>query len=88
MERRPRLWRGHEDVIALADEARARFPDDDLRAVHWVLYEWRSKPDAWERDLLSLAAGRIVTSMHEETLTRWRSWVALPPNERPSLTSE
>lgn len=73
-----------EAVCALVDTAMDTH-DTLILAVHWLLYEWRSAPDAFELDARTRAVQRLVARMDDVEHTTWRNWLLLPPLERPAV---
>ena len=55
------------------------------QAVYWLLYVWRSAPDAFEILVRAEASQRIVARMDDHEYAAWRAWVATPPVDRPAL---
>lgn len=56
------------------------------RAAHWLLYEWRREPDAFEREVRKVALKRVVDRMDADEYDTWQRWLALSPLDRPALT--
>lgn len=73
-----------EAVNDLVDVATASH-DTLIRAVHWLLYTWRSAPDVFELDVRTRAVQRLVARMSDTEHAVWRDWVAIPPLERPPI---
>jgi hypothetical protein len=73
-EQRQRLQM--HDAHDLADAARMRYPDDDLSALAWVAFVWRSRPDAWETEVRRFAIELMRDDLTERDRGTWDRVVA------------
>lgn len=81
--------RTHDTQVAEAVNALVDAATDShsslMLAAHWLLYTWRSAPDAFEQDVRTRAVHRIVARMADAEHAAWCAWLALPPLDRPSI---
>ena len=56
------------------------------KAAYWLLYHWRTAPDAFEMQVRIVVAQRLVARMDEPEYSAWRAWVATPPLDRTAIT--
>jgi hypothetical protein len=62
----------YDDAAALHFEALRRFAPNHIRALAWLVFEWRSAPDEYERGVIREASRMIRDRM---TVTERVSWM-------------